>query len=468
MGAELGAWKRWAMTNGQATGRGNFFSRFWDGSYSLPFSYWVVSFLGNLIATGLIGVWVAIFEGAEVYPYTLAAYVVVLWTLVVGWTVFQLVGVWRSATQYREGKRKQNKSSVWGVLAQITLILGGFNLAATCLNVVVPQLREVLQVAFENDPSIPDYTIRVMRNGTEIEIAGGFKYGLANDMEKIMLASPQIKVVHLNSLGGRLQEAKKVARIVRTKGLVTYTSSECASACSIAFAAGRDRWIRTGAKLGFHRASFAGEELGSVMLRDMLEAGYDRSFADRAIAYSADKMWYPSVSELEAAKVISGVVDNYKFAASGYGIRPGTEDFAKELRNQPLFGAIAKSEPLAFANMTNKFQKNYVDGVPEGAIQDEIRANTMIPLILSRLPRADNQIQVDYAKLIADQYDAVGSVDAKACYDYAVNGSNVGSVIKLFGTELKQREFRLFELLLASSVAGRTSSSQEHVEAIFK
>jgi len=336
------------------------------------------------------------------------------------------------------------------------------------LNVVVPQLREVLQVAFENDPSIPDYTIRVMRNGTEIEIAGGFKYGLANDMEKIMLASPQIKVVHLNSLGGRLQEAKKVARIVRTKGLVTYTSSECASACSIAFAAGRDRWIRTGAKLGFHRASFAGEELGSVMLRDMLEAGYDRSFADRAIAYSADKMWYPSVSELEAAKVISGVVDNYKFAASGYGIRPGTEDFAKELRNQPLFGAIAKSEPLAFANMTNKFQKNYVDGVPEGAIQDEIRANTMIPLILSRLPRADNQIQVDYAKLIADQYDAVGSVDAKACYDYAVNGSNVGSVIKLFGTELKQREFRLFELLLASSVAGRTSSSQEHVEAIFK
>jgi hypothetical protein len=32
----------------------------------------------------------------------------------------------------------------------------------------------------------------------------------------------------------------------------------------------------------------------------MLEAGYDRSFADRAISYSADKMWYPSVSELEA------------------------------------------------------------------------------------------------------------------------------------------------------------------------
>jgi len=43
-------------------------------------------------------------------------------------------------------------------------------------------------MSFLDDPDIPAYSIRVMRNGTEAEITGGFKYGLTDDFVKILNA----------------------------------------------------------------------------------------------------------------------------------------------------------------------------------------------------------------------------------------------------------------------------------------
>jgi hypothetical protein len=455
------------MTDLPSTGHTNFFSRFWHGEYSLPFSYWVVSFLGNLILIAVLGVMAAAFQGTDFNPYSLAGYLVLVWLLLIGWSVFHLVGVWRSATRYRLEKRQQNKSAVWGILAQIALILGGINLVAQVLKDGVPQLRETWRVAFENDPSIPDYTIRVMRNGTELEIAGGFKYGLAGDVAKVLQASPQVKVVHLNSIGGRVGEAKKLARLIREKGLDTYTSRQCASACTIAFAAGRQRWIRTAAKLGFHRGSFAGQEFSDALRTAMLEVGYERAFVDRAMTYPSDKMWYPSAAELQAAHVVSGVVDNYRFAASGYGIRPGTEDFAGELRKEPLFRAMEQADSGAFIALASQYQRRYLEGVPEGTIIDDIRERTMLPLIRARLPLADSQTLIDYAKLIADQYEALGSVDAKACYAYAARGES-GKVLELLGADLRQREVRLSERILAATPTQRATAGKQQLEALYR
>ncbi len=59
-----------------------------------------------------------------------------------------------------------------------------------------------------DDPDVPDYTIHLLNGGTEIEIAGGIKYGLAEDFRKILKASGQVRVVHLDSIGGRLGEGQ--------------------------------------------------------------------------------------------------------------------------------------------------------------------------------------------------------------------------------------------------------------------
>jgi len=97
-----------------------------------------------------------------------------------------------------------------------------------------------------------------MRDGTEAEISGGFKYGLTDDFSKILLASRQIKVVHLDSVGGRLGEGEKLFKLIRERGLTTYVSSKCMSACTLAFAGGRERYLLKSASLGFHKGAFPG------------------------------------------------------------------------------------------------------------------------------------------------------------------------------------------------------------------
>jgi hypothetical protein len=454
------------MTDGRGSAHTNFFLRFWRGEYSLPISYWVVSFLGNVIVITVIGVMAAAFQVADFNPYLWAGYIVLLWLLVAGWGVIHLVGVWRSATRYQQEKRSQNKSPVWGILAQIALIIGAINLVSQVVKDGVPQLREIGGVAFENDPSVPDYAIRVMRNGTELEIAGGFKYGLADDVAKLMRDSPQVKVVHLNSVGGRLGEAKTLARLIRTKGLTTYTSSRCVSACTIAFGAGRERWIKAGGdRLGFHRGSFAGQEVSDAMRMALLEEGYERAFVDLAVSYPSDKMWYPSVSELQATHVISGEVDNYKFAASGHGFRPGTDDVVVAMRKNPLYRAMEQVDAGAFAKFASQYERRYVEGVPEGTILDDAYDQLLDPLVRSRRPLADSQILIDYARLFADQYQAIGVVDAEACYAYSVRGESE-KALRLLSPELKQRERDLIERVLATPPARTTAPNDQEVEAL--
>jgi hypothetical protein len=454
------------MTDAPASAHTNFFSRFWHGEYSLPVSYWLVSFLGNVIVIAVVGIVMATLEAADFNPYLLVGCIILLWFVLTGWSVFHLVGVWRSATRYSREKRSQNKSAVWGVLAQIALIIGALNLVSQVVKDGVPQFREIWRVAFANDPSVPDYTIRVMRDGTELEILGGFKYGLANDVAKIMRASPQVKVVHLNSVGGRLGEAKTLARLIRTKGLTTYTSSRCVSACTIAFGAGRERWIKAGPnRLGFHRGSFAGQEISDAMRTELLEAGYERAFVDLAVSYASDTMWYPSVSELQAAHVISGEVDNYKFAASGHGFRPGTDDVVVAMRKNPLYRAMEQVDAGAFAKFASQYEQRYLEGVPEGTILDDATDQLLDPLVRRRRPLADPQILIDYARLFAEQYQAIGASDAEACYAYSVRGES-DKALRLLSPELKQRERELIERVLATPSARTTAPSEQEVEAV--
>jgi hypothetical protein len=77
-----------------------------------------------------------------------------------------------------------------------------------------------------------------------------------------------------------LGEAEKLYETIKSRNLATYTSSRCYSACTIAFIAGHERWLKQNAKLGFHAPAFPGmsrEELQGAtegQRRLMLAAGY--------------------------------------------------------------------------------------------------------------------------------------------------------------------------------------------------
>ena len=91
----------------------------------------------------------------------------------------------------------------------------------------------------------------------------------------------------------------------------------------------------------------------------------------------------------------------------------------------------------------------------------------MLPLIRSRLPLADTQTLIDYAKLVADQYETLGLADAQVCYAFAARGES-GKALQLLGADLKQREVRLSERILSATPTRRPTASQRDLEALYR
>ena len=287
-------------------------------------------------------------------------------------------------------------------------------------------------MSFLDDPDIPAYSIRVMRNGTEAEITGGFKYGLTDDFVKILNASRQIKVVHLDSLGGRIGEAEKLNKVIRSKNLDTYVSSKCMSACTVAFAGGARRTLRKGAVLGFHAPSFPGmskEELAeaSTSQKDIfVAAGFDKEFVDQALSTPSSGLWKPAFSVLLQAKAITAISDGSDYAMSGIGTSLTKNDFASMLSKAlPLMEALKIKFPDDYDSIVQAYYGSFESGKTEAESVAASRAKLLV-IVRKLRPLADDGVLADIGAVYADQYKALGSKSLALCYQYA---SGVGNAV---------------------------------------
>lgn len=196
---------------GAAPKHGNFIAKNWRGEYPLFVSYWIFGLIGNLaIAVIPIGL-SAVFESRSGFqPTSVFAFILSVWLVTVAISVWQWGSVWRSANRYIERKSLKLERASWAGIAKLMAVIAFLQLAATVAWSAIPQVTEASRIAFLDDPGIPGYSIRVMRNGTEAEITGGIKHGLTDDFDKILRASRQVRVVHLNSIGGRIGEGEQL------------------------------------------------------------------------------------------------------------------------------------------------------------------------------------------------------------------------------------------------------------------
>jgi hypothetical protein len=400
-------------------------------------------------------------RGRDFNPFVILAAIVAIWAIVLGAQVYLTAGIWRSASYQRF--HALGRRGLWGLAAQLVLVLAALNSARVVIRIGLPELAEGIGMALLDDPSLPPYSVRLMRGGTEAEIAGGFKYGLAREVEKVFAGAPQLGVVHLNSAGGRIGEAVKIARLIAQRGLATYTSATCASACAVAYAAGRERFLRNGARLGFHRGIFAGRENAEAIRRLLLSAGIAPAFVERAVSQSADSIWYPTDAELAGGRVVTAFVDSYRFAASGFGADATLLAFEDALRRTPALEALSESQPGLFDDIAELYVRRYFDGRSLGEIEDEVRRTKVSPFIAGRLPQVDDGILVDYARLLADQYAALGAGDPAACFAYVTKGGDAGLVARM-GAALQRRELALTERVLRSK-GRRAVASAEAIQA---
>lgn len=281
-------------------------ARHWRGALSLPVSFWVN---GNVLSVALVALVmvVASTDAASEMPRWFSAAGVGYWLFLVVLTVWQLVGIWRSAGHYL----LQAKPRCWGRLARAMVVLGIFASMISLKMAAVPQIIEFAQLALGKDP-IGSYELRLSRDATEIEVSGAIVFGLTDELAKRLETQPGAKIIHLNSQGGRVAEARRLRNFIAARKLATFTRGRCFSACTLAYAAGERRLIGKNASLGFHQYTFPGVQQSAFRRQyekdksDWLARGFDPGFIERAYATPHDDLWQPEHRELFAARFVTG------------------------------------------------------------------------------------------------------------------------------------------------------------------
>ena len=286
----------------------NFIARHWRGELSLPRSYWINYMLGGIgvgLAIGALGA--AINLSAVEQPVYWLISLGLTWSAICLFTIWGAIGVWRAATAYRHaGKR------FWGAAAKVTIALGVLRLAYSLPFVAIPQSLGIYEIV-AGDAQLGSHQFKVMNNGAMLDFSGGISFGTAKEFETMLKAMDNVRTVRLNSNGGRIAEAQKIADLIRARGLSTYVTQQCASACTIMFLGGKQRHLHATARLGFHQPYFRGmtttEQRIAVAREEARLQGFGLSaaFAERANAAGPSGMWYPEQSELVRERVVTSI-----------------------------------------------------------------------------------------------------------------------------------------------------------------
>lgn len=288
----------------------NYVMKHWRGQYSLPFAYWVngtVLGIGAGVALGAFAYVASVqFVGM---PFVWFACMLAFWLVMILVTAWQVVGIWRSATRYRQSER-----IFWGGFAKCMMVFATLNLAYYVIATGVPQLRDIYGIA-RGDALVGTHSFHVADNGARLDFYGGISFGVAKELDEQLAQMDHVTTVLLNSQGGRIAEAQRMADIIRKRGLSTTVVNLCASACTIAFLGGKERTMTGTARLGFHQPNFGGlTDAARAVLIAQEEArlqrfGLSKDFAVRANQAPPQSMWYPDKAELLREHVVTAIIE---------------------------------------------------------------------------------------------------------------------------------------------------------------
>lgn len=259
---------------------------------------------------------VTVFQDDAPRAYVIAmSYSIVAFGIILPW---QVVGVLRTSERYLV----DYGNPLWGRAAQALVIIA--TMAALIVITGAVQRIGARQSYHEFGKRWEAATSRVydvtqVPGTTLARLVGDMQNGTTRVLEKWFIEHPNITGIILDSTGGRVYEGRGVARLVREKGLDTYTMTGCYSACTIAYIAGVKRFVVDGAKLGFHQYTYAtAKNLGYLDssaeqdkdLSSYRSRGIDEGFIERVFDASSSDMWFPDYDQLIASRVIDAVVDD--------------------------------------------------------------------------------------------------------------------------------------------------------------
>src|ERR1700722_12405052 len=280
-----------------------FIRKHWLGQYSLIRSFWLNTILLAWF-TPLVALTLLSSNTWHVRPRVTSVAFVVIFLTVFPLLLWGMGGTARAGKLYREkGGRK-----IWpmaAMLATMLLLIDSFYFFLGTRGILIEHVR----MGFTGKYG-PPASVSVIKNGTELQLAGTQQDGPAEGFAVAINNAPFVTAIALDSKGGLLQEATLLAKSISQHGLDTYVGRECSSACTFVFLAGRHRCLAQGARIGFHAASYMHdlsrrtfENIATFQRDQYLKAGLAEPFVSEIMETPNSRVWYPSRKELLEARV---------------------------------------------------------------------------------------------------------------------------------------------------------------------
>jgi hypothetical protein len=392
----------------------NWIVRHWRGDLSLPVSYWVIGFLLNITIGVAMGVFAQTAPMMDMPPRTSGAAIFAVFFLVALFTIWQIVGTWRSAAKHTS----RGGSAFWAGAARLALILGALK-GIVEYQKQFPLIKESAYLALGID-RIPPHEIRILADGRELELSGGIDWGTTDEVAAELAKNTNVAIIHLNSIGGRINEAQSLHDLIKSKNLATYTSSECASACTLAYLAGRERYIGEKGRIGFHSSAIVGDDKPFELLNDEMAAlyrshGLSDAFINKALAVDPKSMWYPSHDELLTANVVSAIVDSRYYGMSG--VKDWADAFKIEqgLLELDAFAVLKENDPATYGQMKTIFVNGIKAGRPLFDITQDVRAIFMAQVVPKYLKTAPDKELLEYWRQQMAEARYIANLSADDC-----------------------------------------------------
>ncbi len=199
---------------------------------------------------------------------------------------------------------------------------------------------------------------------TVLLFKGGFGWGATEAVEAALDAAPHVRLVAFDSPGGRPYVADGIAKLIWGRHLDTYAERLCASACTVAFAAGLVRSAGPAARFGFHRAEVpALTDMANIVIARLERQWFVRgrvslSFGNRALHAPNEKPYYPPLDELMAAGYLHHLsgpkaptrLDDKLLAAVG-GVEPETAQILADSERRRVRGGMKPDQAQAIAQL---------------------------------------------------------------------------------------------------------------------
>ena len=338
------------------------------------------------------------------------------WPLALALLAWGALGVWRaSRPPPLKATPRDRTMAIAAPAAAGVLLATGLVLAAVNLGPRVPELAAVL-VGHDLQGTL---SAQVSADGRRLQLQGPVGLGDAARVKALLAASPQVRQVALQSTGGRLDEALRLADALRERGLPVRATGECSGACPFVFLAGSKRHLLPGARLGFRRVSAGGFNppyqglLNRELRHRFITAGLTPHLATKAVATPPTATWYPEGDELSSAKLVSVPERPLEVdlpAPAGASLA----DYAEALSASPLWQQLEKRFPGAQAEAAARMLAAGADNASAAQAASHEVVSLLLPGLLSQ---ASPETRWLFTEVLLAQINALRLLDPVACRD---------------------------------------------------